>query len=675
MGRVGLGVAVGCAAVTCAIAAALVARRASARARWRRAVALLREFEEGCATPPARLRQVVDAMVVEMHAGLASDGGSKLKMLLTFVDALPSGSEEGVYYSIDLGGTNFRVLRVQVGAGSVIVNQKVEQQPIPEELTKGTTEGLFNFVALALKNFLEGEDDQDGKMALGFTFSFPVRQISVSSGSLIRWTKGFSIRDTAQGIVEGPCVVICGPAHWPKSHQDGLIDLLIPPGREILSTECNAAGSWSRASAARGLRNCCVVSHASARDARRESRATPHFPNCRAHESRCCARRVARSPRQCACRLAARFPKKKPARVFVAAGIAVFASDDPSSGGASAIANCMGEGYPKMAPAPANKDPPAALLQGRLSQRKQVGRDVAQCLNEALANCGLNVRVTALVNDTVGTLALGHYYDEDTVAAVIIGSGTNACYIERTDAIIKCQGLLTNSGGMVVNMEWGNFWSSHLPRTPYDILLDDETHNRNDQGFEKMISGMYLGEIARLVFHRMAQESDVFGDAADSLSNPFILSTPFLAAIREDDSPDLSEVRRILREHLKIPDAPLKTRRLVVKVCDIVTRRAARLAAAGIVGILKKLGRDGSGAASSGRGRGQPRRTVVAIEGGLYQGYPVFREYLDEALVEILGEEVARNVTLRVTEDGSGVGAALLAAVHSSNRQQQGGPI
>jgi len=30
-------------------------------------------------------------------------------------------------------------------------------------------------------------------------------------------------------------------------------------------------------------------------------------------------------------------------------------------------------------------------------------------------------------------------------------------------------------------MEWGNFWSSHLPRTPYDISLDDETQNRNDQ--------------------------------------------------------------------------------------------------------------------------------------------------------------------------------------------------
>lgn len=410
-------------------------------------------------------------------------------------------NEEGIYYAIDLGGTSFRVLRVEVGMGSVI-SQKVEDHTIPEEFM-GSSEDLFNLVALALKNIVEREDGKDEKRALGFTFSFPVRQNSVSSGSLIRWTKGFSVGDT-------------------------------------------------------------------------------------------------------------------------------------------------------------------------------VGKDVAQCLNDALAMCGLNVRVTALVNDTVGTLALGHYYDEDTVAAVIIGAGTNACYIERTDAIIKCQGLLTNSGGMVVNMEWGNFWSSHLPRTSYDISLDDETQNRNDQGFEKMISGIYLGEIVRLVLHRIAEESDVFGDAADSLSTPFILSTPFLAAIREDDSPDLSEVRRILQEHLKIPSAPLKTRRLVVKICDIVTRRAARLSAAGIVGILKKLGRDGSSgpASSSGRTRDQPKKTVVAIEGSLYQDYPVFREYLDEALAEILGEEVAQTVTLRVTEDGSGSGAALLAAVNSSNRQrQQGGSI
>jgi hexokinase len=85
------GVAAGCAAAACLIAAALVSRRVKSHRRWKRAAELVAEFEDGCATSVGRLKQVVDAMVVEMHAGLASDGGSKLKMLLTYVDSLPDG--------------------------------------------------------------------------------------------------------------------------------------------------------------------------------------------------------------------------------------------------------------------------------------------------------------------------------------------------------------------------------------------------------------------------------------------------------------------------------------------------------------------------------------------------------------------------------------------------------
>ncbi|KAJ0986060.1 hypothetical protein J5N97_004416 [Dioscorea zingiberensis] len=91
MGKVALRAGVGCAVVACGIAAVAVGRRARSRRGWGRAVALLKELEEGCATPVLRLRQVVDAMAVEMHVELASDGGSKLKMLLTFVDSLPIG--------------------------------------------------------------------------------------------------------------------------------------------------------------------------------------------------------------------------------------------------------------------------------------------------------------------------------------------------------------------------------------------------------------------------------------------------------------------------------------------------------------------------------------------------------------------------------------------------------
>jgi len=43
------------------------------------------------------------------------------------------------------------------------------------------------------------------------------------------------------------------------------------------------------------------------------------------------------------------------------------------------------------------------------------------------------------------------------------------------------------------------------------------------QGFEKMISGMYLGDLVRRVILRMSLESDMFGPISPKLSMPFIL--------------------------------------------------------------------------------------------------------------------------------------------------------
>ncbi|KAI3682199.1 hypothetical protein L2E82_50062 [Cichorium intybus] len=76
---------------------------------------------------------------------------------------------------------------------------------------------------------------------------------------------------------------------------------------------------------------------------------------------------------------------------------------------------------------------------------------------------------------------------------------------------------------MVINMEWGNFWSSHLPRTSYDIDLHAESQNPNDQGFEKMISGMYLGRMVRRVIHKMSLESDIFGPVSSKLCSVLLI--------------------------------------------------------------------------------------------------------------------------------------------------------
>lgn len=157
--KVLVGVYIACAAAACATAAVAVTQRLKVRAQKCTARKILVEFQEACETPLPRLRQVVDAMAVEMHAGLVSEGGSKLKMLPTFIDRLPNGSEKGLYYAVDLGGTNFRVLRVQLGGlEGRVIKQEYEEVAIPPELMLGTSEQLFHFIAKELAGFVARED-------------------------------------------------------------------------------------------------------------------------------------------------------------------------------------------------------------------------------------------------------------------------------------------------------------------------------------------------------------------------------------------------------------------------------------------------------------------------------------------------------------------------------------
>ncbi|KAI3892437.1 hypothetical protein MKX03_012655 [Papaver bracteatum] len=420
---------------------------------------IVKEFEEQCATPIGKLRQVADAMTAEMHAGLASEGGSKLKMLNSYVHNLPTGDEHGLFYALDLGGTNFRVLRVQLGGREGrVAKQEFTEVSIPPELMTATSGELFDFIAKELARFIATEGEgfflpPGGQRELGFTFSFPVKQLSISSGTLIRWTKGFSIDDA-------------------------------------------------------------------------------------------------------------------------------------------------------------------------------VDKDVVVELTKALDRQGIDMRVAALVNDTIGTLAGGKYFNNDVAAAVILGTGTNAAYVERA------HGLLPKSG-------------------------ERDSLNVGEQIYEKMISGMYLGDIVRRVLCKMAEEAGFFGDVVPpKLKTRFILRTPEMCAMHHDTSPDLAVVGSKLKDIFGISDTSFETRRVVVELCNIVATRAARLSAAGILGILKKMGKDRVK-------EGEKQRTVVAVDGGLFEHYTKFRSCLKSTLNELLGDEAAHTVVIEHANDGSGIGAALLAASHS----------
>ncbi|KAI3925545.1 hypothetical protein MKW92_047972 [Papaver armeniacum] len=127
------------------------------------AMSILKEFEENCATPIGKLRQVADAMTAEMHAGLAASesGGSQLKMLNSYVDNLTAGDERGLFYALDLGGTNFLVLRVQLGGrdGRVVKQEFTEVSIPPELMTSATSSELFDFIAKELARFIATEGE------------------------------------------------------------------------------------------------------------------------------------------------------------------------------------------------------------------------------------------------------------------------------------------------------------------------------------------------------------------------------------------------------------------------------------------------------------------------------------------------------------------------------------
>ena len=96
-------------------------------------------------------------------------------------------------------------------------------------------------------------------------------------------------------------------------------------------------------------------------------------------------------------------------------------------------------------------------------------------------------------------------------------------------------------------------------------------------------------------------------------------------------------------------------REVVAEVCDIVAERGARLAGAGIVAIIKKLGRI------------ENKKSVVSMEGGLYEHYRIFRNYLHSSVWEILGNDLSDNVVIEPCHGGSGAGALFLAACQTQN--------
>ena len=149
------------------------------------------------------LECLMQKMNEDFNNGLSRDPRGPIKMLPTFVRSTPDGTEDGDFFALDLGGTNFRVLSVRIHNQEVRMSNKT--YPISQALMTGTAEDLFGYIAECLAVFAK---EQLGEKltkisSIGFTFSFPVNQTSLVSGKLIDWTKGYDVSGVVgQDIVQ-----------------------------------------------------------------------------------------------------------------------------------------------------------------------------------------------------------------------------------------------------------------------------------------------------------------------------------------------------------------------------------------------------------------------------------------------------------------------------------------
>lgn len=109
--------------------------------------------------------------------------------------------------AVDLGGTNFRVCSIDLH-GNQTFSLKQSKVAVPRSLMEAkTSQELFSFLAKQIEIFLQTHHEEHfvqhkakpntvQYFDLGFTFSFPVNQIGINKGKLMRWTKGFDIQET-----------------------------------------------------------------------------------------------------------------------------------------------------------------------------------------------------------------------------------------------------------------------------------------------------------------------------------------------------------------------------------------------------------------------------------------------------------------------------------------------
>ncbi|KAL6065139.1 hypothetical protein STEG23_031985, partial [Scotinomys teguina] len=278
------------------------------------------------------------------------------------------------------------------------------------------------------------------------------------------------------------------------------------------------------------------------------------------------------------------------------------------------------------------------------------GRDVVDLIRKAIRRRGdFDIDIVAVVNDTVGTMMTCGYDDQNCEIGLIVGTGSNACYMEEMRHIDTVEG---DEGRMCINMEWGAFGDDGTLndiRTEFDREIDMGSLNPGKQLFEKMISGMYMGELVRLILVKMAKEELLF---QGKLSPELLTTGSFETKDVSDIEEDKDGIQKAYQVLVRLGLSPLQEDCVAThRICQIVSTRSASLCAATLAAVLWRIKEN----------KGEERlRSTIGVDGSVYKKHPHFAKRLHKAVRRLVPD---CDVRFLRSEDGSGKGAAMVTAV------------
>lgn len=157
---------------------------------------------------------------------------------------------------------------------------------------------------------------------------------------------------------------------------------------------------------------------------------------------------------------------------------------------------------------------------------------------------------------------------------------------------------------------------------------------------------MYMGELVRLVLVHLVNAGFLFnGKLSDKMKTRYELFTKYVSEIESQDDGIHSVTKEVLTE-MEIDNPSEEDCAIVRYVCELVSQRSARLVGAALASLILRIG---------------DRDITVGIDGSVYRFHPRFHDFMTDAVKELIPSSYKFKFVL--SEDGSGRGAALVAAV------------